>query len=39
MPDPQSIEEFLLSAKHRNDLEIEDEPKELVDADWREGFE
>jgi hypothetical protein len=33
------VEDYLLSAKHRNDQEIEPEPQELVDQDWREAFE
>lgn len=34
-----SVEEFLLSAKHHDDLVIEVEPQELVDQDWTVGFE
>lgn len=34
-----SVEDYLLSSKHRDDLEIESEPEELIDEDWKEGFE
>lgn len=40
MPEHQTyIEAFLLSAKHRADLQIEPEPEELVDEDWRHSDE
>lgn len=29
------IEDYLLSVAHRADLEIEPEPEELIDEDWR----
>lgn len=33
------IENYMLSVAHERDESIEVEPEELVDADWKEGFE